>query len=664
VDEIKMLLTALLLSIGEVKRQKNRFSIKARKLSPKIIFKNRYNLLILFLCAFIFILIGLVPSVFAVTDDFEKHPGGDLSIAGDTNSIQWTTTIFNDRADCRAEVVQYNEPNQHWGYVKAGMPSGENIADPGCTAKMKNSNVFEPFTSALSFKSYIYMYGDGGGTPSPPYYPGLATIDVKFYDTDGILQNTLTRTCYYSFRAVPPCTSAPSIKKYEYKVKSGTLYEIVDGVSSSLGAFRGTGYIGYVEFQATNKRAGWNGVANAYIYIDDFSTYIEQPITVSKTPVPTLSESTTQLQTSTRTPTPNTTTSLTQTPISTPSPIPSKSEINWTLIGGALLAIILIGVVSMRMQKPKESKTKAIEKMIPVEKPSQKDINITSVFGYKGAMILYKIKVENTIAAPIADVRVSLFVPNVFILIEKEKSLALLKPGESKTVTFEIRPTGECGDCEVSGKVTYYDTGSNRTKETEIGGKMLSIVCPMLKVKEITETEWHNIVSNLIETEESTKEIDMPAETLFVIVSRIIKDMNMHMLKPETTQSQQFFNGVARFFGEGVKGLRYAAQVEVVGGAKKSKLILKAWAEKEDALTGFYHGILDQIEKRINVKGYIDDSFVQYNVQIGDRIGTQIKDSVIQRSTIGAGARKCPDCGREVEANEKFCMDCGAKIGG
>jgi rRNA maturation endonuclease Nob1 len=46
----------------------------------------------------------------------------------------------------------------------------------------------------------------------------------------------------------------------------------------------------------------------------------------------------------------------------------------------------------------------------------------------------------------------------------------------------------------------------------------------------------------------------------------------------------------------------------------------------------------------INVKGYIDDSIVQYNVHIG------------------AGARRCPNCGREVNANETFCMDCGAKL--
>ncbi len=246
------------------------------------------------------------------------------------------------------------------------------------------------------------------------------------------------------------------------------------------------------------------------------------------------------------------------------------------------------------------------------DKPQPSDIKVNSAFGYKGATILYKLKVENISSKPVADIKVFLFVPNVFLLLEKEKSIALLKASESKTVTFEIRPTGECGDCEVSGRVNYYDTANNMTKEVDIEGKMLSIICPMLKVKEISEPDWQNMVSNLLQTEENTREIDMSSETLFSMVSRIIKDMHMHLLTPEVTQSQQLFDGVARFYGEGVKGLKYAAQAEVVGGARKAKLILRAWAEKEDALTGFYHGILDEIEKRINVKGYIDEPIVQH----------------------------------------------------
>ncbi len=102
------------------------------------------------------------------------------------------------------------------------------------------------------------------------------------------------------------------------------------------------------------------------------------------------------------------------------------------------------------------------------DKPARHEIKISSAFGYKGATILHKLKIENISSAPVADIKVSLFVPNVFLLMEKEKSIALLKAKESKTVTFEIRPTGECGDCEVSGKVNYYDTANNRTKEIDI----------------------------------------------------------------------------------------------------------------------------------------------------------------------------------------------------
>jgi hypothetical protein len=134
----------------------------------------------------------------------------------------------------------------------------------------------------------------------------------------------------------------------------------------------------------------------------------------------------------------------------------------------------------------------------------------------------------------------------------------------------------------------------------------------------------------------------MPAETLFAMTSRIIKDMHMHMLKPEVTESPQLFDGVARFYGEGVKGLKYAAQAEVVGGARKSKLILRAWAEKEDALTGFYHGILDEIEKRINVKGYIDEPIVQHFNIAGHYVTGQVE------KIIDVGDRSVQDNGRDI----------------
>ncbi|MDO9098976.1 MAG: zinc ribbon domain-containing protein [Candidatus Methanoperedens sp.] len=370
---------------------------------------------------------------------------------------------------------------------------------------------------------------------------------------------------------------------------------------------------------------------------------------------------------------------VTAAPLPTAAPKSSNSYIYAGIVG---LVLILVAIVALKRRssskveeplkreptvKPEPQKPTPLTdspkiKPAPISAPEASGVYVKTAFGYKGAAIIYKLKIENNTSDPISDIKVYPYVPDVFLLREKEKSIALIEPKSSQTVTFEIRPTGECGDCNVSGRVNYYDMASRKRQDIELEQKSLSIVCPMLHGKEISETEWHDTVSNLVKTEESTREIDMPAESLFTMVSRIVKDMHMHMQKPEVTQNHKLFNGVARFYGEGVKGLKYAAQVEVVGGAKKSKLILKVWAEKEDALTGFYHGMLDEIEKRVNVKEYIDDSIVQYNVHIGDKIGTLVKDSVVQRSNIGAAVRKCPNCGREVEANEKFCLECGAKL--
>ena len=266
-----------------------------------------------------------------------------------------------------------------------------------------------------------------------------------------------------------------------------------------------------------------------------------------------------------------------------------------------------------------------------------------------------------------SDIKIRLFVPEMFLLKEQEKNIAILKPRESKTATFKIRPTGECGDCEVSGRVTYYDYGSKKTKEVDIPPKSLSIVCPMLRAKEIDKTGWKETVSRLIQVDESIQDVQMAAENLFTVASRVIGNMNMFMLEPEVTSSPRLFTGTASFYAEGVKGLKYAVQLEVIGGTQKSNLILTAWAEKEEALTGFYHGILDEIEKRVQVKGYIEDSIVQKFYHIGDnvKIGTVVKDSVVQRSTIGGSAeegKKCPRCGKEVSEAEKFCPECGEHL--
>jgi hypothetical protein len=332
-------------------------------------------------------------------------------------------------------------------------------------------------------------------------------------------------------------------------------------------------------------------------------------------------------------------------------------------IGG--LVLILVAIVAFKYGIFSRQKPIPLTEPPNIKPPSmtvrERAIFASSAVSYQGAVILYKVKVENRLPKPISDVKIKAYVPDVFLIKENEKTITMLEPNNARTVTFEIRPTGECGECNISGKINYYNNLNDKREDIDISVRDVSIICPLLKVREISEEEWRNLTGSLIKAEEKTNEIPISARGLFSMVSDIIKDMNLFMLNPNVTDDSNFFRGVARFYGEGVKELKYAAQIEVIGG-KKSQLILRAFAEREDALTGFYYKVLDEIEKRMHVKEYIDNTIVQQYIHIGDKIGTQVKDSFVQRSNIGVSPRKCPNCEREVEANEKFCLECGARL--
>lgn len=293
---------------------------------------------------------------------------------------------------------------------------------------------------------------------------------------------------------------------------------------------------------------------------------------------------------------------------------------------------------------------------LPEKPPEVRDIVIRSAVQYKGTNILYKIKIENNSQEPVGDIKVGLFVPDVFRLEERDKLLSMLQPGEGKTVTFEIEPTGECGNCVISGSIRYYDYSKKKHLQINLANRMVDIICPILKAKEIDENSWRQQTSTMLIAEEDTKDLDVPAENLFSIATRVLKDINFYMISPEVTSNEQLFTGVACFYAEGVAGLKYASYVEIVG-KRRSRMIIKAWAEKEEALTGLYHKIHEEIEKRIDIKTFVDDSITHYNIN-----ATTIKDSVIQRSNIGDGKDKCFNCGYGTKAGDRFCPSCGERL--
>jgi F-type H+-transporting ATPase subunit delta len=108
----------------------------------------------------------------------------------------------------------------------------------------------------------------------------------------------------------------------------------------------------------------------------------------------------------------------------------------------------------------------------------------------------------------------------------------MLEPGESKTATFEIRPTGECGNCAVSGSLTYYDYSLRKRRKGDIVSKMVSIICPVLRRREINEDLWRQKVTRMLVAEEES--LDLVDEEL-KLVSQTLSN---HLKLKETLASQ------------------------------------------------------------------------------------------------------------------------------
>ena len=323
-----------------------------------------------------------------------------------------------------------------------------------------------------------------------------------------------------------------------------------------------------------------------------------------------------------------------------PELIPLKSEGAVPLFGASLPHIDASG-------KPKAPEGK---------------VEIKSAVNYEKANIIFKVKVENNTDKPIAEVRVRPFAPsNLFKTDKEERTIGLIQPKQAQTATFKLRPRGECGNVTLQAKVTYYDTGTNKYAEQDAKPRETAIICPMLKYEDIDEQEWRQNVSKMLRVEETTDKIPMDGESLYSMVCDVFQDQNLAAIAMNVDRGR-VFRGRALFWAKGAvaaKGLGYAAQIEVIGGELKSKLILKAYANGEDSLVGFYHCLLDEIEKRTSVRDYLDTGVTVQHVY-GDMIKgskVDIKDSVLQRSNITTEGGTASPAGGDGDGDDDPYLD-------
>ena len=131
--------------------------------------------------------------------------------------------------------------------------------------------------------------------------------------------------------------------------------------------------------------------------------------------------------------------------------------------------------------------------------------------------------------------------------------------------------------------------------------------------------------------------------------------------------------------GESIGEKAYYLLTAVIHPYKNlTQVALRAYSDKPYGLRGFLNEIANSIRylvgsvqsaKEIGIiesKQVINiiDSVVQRTSFGGSREGetsVNIEGSVVQRTEIGS-LKRCPNCEKEVQSDEKFCKECGARL--
>ncbi len=252
--------------------------------------------------------------------------------------------------------------------------------------------------------------------------------------------------------------------------------------------------------------------------------------------------------------------------------------------------------------------------------------------------------------------------------------LGNITPTSARTATYLLKPLGCIHNEQINALITYKDhTGKKQT--LHMHPKEVHCVCPFLKEKPMSEGEYSRLAASSEFVQEGISFKGISVEELAKFMGETCRHM-LYKIKEYDLEGKRVIYLSGESLGEKAYYLLTAVIQEYKG---LTQVVLRAHSDKKYGLNGFMNEMADSIRhlvgsiQKAKEIGIIEntqviniiDSVVQrtsFNMGESGSAQMHIKESVVQRSTIGASARKCPHCGREVEANEKFCLECGAKL--
>lgn len=191
----------------------------------------------------------------------------------------------------------------------------------------------------------------------------------------------------------------------------------------------------------------------------------------------------------------------------------------------------------------------------------------------------YLISIENTTDFPMGKIRVDFKGRSPLGRFgEPISEKRLLDPADKLAVSVPFVPSYALGKDQFSFELSFFDFKYKVDEKIRIDTEPLKVATPKFVGMEVDETTYQFLTADLYRWPLETKEVEVPPSDLYADLKQRFLEMGFKQTNELLNEKQ--FRGICQMVAKDTKGRKWAAQVQVIGAPKVSKLLLYTYAER------------------------------------------------------------------------------------
>ncbi|MCU0799823.1 MAG: hypothetical protein MUC62_09170 [Candidatus Thermoplasmatota archaeon] len=191
----------------------------------------------------------------------------------------------------------------------------------------------------------------------------------------------------------------------------------------------------------------------------------------------------------------------------------------------------------------------------------------------------YLIAIENTTDYPMGKIKIDFKGSSPLGKFgEPVSEKKLLDPSDKLQVSVPFFPSYNLGKDKFAFELSFFDFKYKVDEKLRIETEPLKVATPKFTGMEVDETTYQFLTADLYRWPMETLEVDIPPMALYGELKQRFLDMGFKQTNELLSEKQ--FRGICQVVAKDTKGRKWAAQVQVIGTPKASKLLLYTYAEK------------------------------------------------------------------------------------